>query len=68
MTTLLDDLMDSMAVERIAALFSKAETPSELIGLWWKHADPYEDGSKARRFLLASYQKRLGQLTGARAG
>jgi hypothetical protein len=59
MPDLLDDLMDSLAVERIA---------SELIGLWWKYADRYEDGSKARRFLQASYSKRLGQLTGARAG
>lgn len=68
MTTLLDDLMDSMAVERIAKQFSEAASPSELVKLWWELADPYEDGSKARRFLLASYQKRLGQLTGARAG
>jgi hypothetical protein len=65
--TLLDTLMDSLAVERIADLFAKAETPSQLIGLWWEHADPYEDGSRARRFLQAAYSKRLAQLTGALA-
>jgi hypothetical protein len=65
MPDLLDDLMDSLAVERIAKRFDAARNPSELIGLWWKYADPYEDGSKARRFLQASYSKRLGQLTGA---
>jgi hypothetical protein len=68
MPTLLDNLMDSLAVERIADQFAKAETPSELIRLWWEHADPFEDGSRQRRFLLAAYQKQLGRLTGARAG
>lgn len=68
MTTLLDDLMDSMAVERIAGLFAKAETPSELIRLWWEHADPFEDGSRQRRFLLAAYRMRLQKLTGSGGG
>ena len=65
--SLLDRLMDSLAVEAIADKFRQAETTSQLISLWWEHADPYEDGSAARRFLLKAYSERLAQITGARA-
>lgn len=64
MTTLLDNLMDSLAVERAAKAFKDAQKPAELIAAWWEHADQFEDGTRARRLMQVEYQKRLTQLTG----
>lgn len=61
--TLLDDLMDSLTVERIAAELERATTPAELIMVWWDKADA-KDG-QSRKLLQAVYQKRLMKLTGA---
>jgi hypothetical protein len=67
MTTLLDQLMDSLEIERIAAEMKDAKTPTDLVMIWWGKADKFEEGTRARKLLLVAYQKRLGQLTGARA-
>lgn len=65
MTTLLDNLMDSLEVETIAAKLAKAETPQQLVTLWWEAADAYD--GQARKLLQVAYQKRLSTLTGAGA-
>lgn len=64
MTTLLDNLMDSLALESAAKAFKDAEKPADLIAAWWQHSDKFEDGSRVRRLMQVEYQKRLTQLTG----
>lgn len=68
MSTLLDNLVDSLAVERAKKAFDAARNPAELIQAWWENADSYEDGSRARKLMQAAYAARLRQLTGALAG
>ena len=67
MTTLLDNLMDSLEIERISADMDDAKTPAELVMIWWGKADKFEEGTRARKMLQAAYQKRLTKLTGAGA-
>jgi predicted transposase YbfD/YdcC len=65
MTTLLDNLMDSLAIERAAKAFAEAKNLSELMVAWFEHADMHEDNSRVRKLMQVAYASRLKQLTGA---